>query len=264
MTLYKQKARSDFRYMGRCGKFLTVVFCIFLLLLGLGQAALGVLLQLDLSKVSDTDFVTILSRINFSGEMVFGVTYLILPKVVLAGAGLALIVAVLGFVAICLEKQRLLVLLAYFALLSLCFQIICYSMVNVTRNKIDSDLQITIKTSFSEYEGVDSNVSASRAWDKIFFEFECCGYDTVISNTDNYHEFNDTAWWARRTNSLKHVPTSCCKSATLSNYNTLQDTNCEVQLLTHRNKAFLVVVPFVVCASVRHIKTVRLFEEEYQ
>lgn len=79
-------------------------------LLGLGQAALGVLLELDLSKVSDTDFVTILSRINFSGEMVFGVTYLILPKVVLAGAGLALIVAVLGFLAIRLEKQRLLVL----------------------------------------------------------------------------------------------------------------------------------------------------------
>ncbi|XP_052806825.1 tetraspanin-18-like [Mya arenaria] len=293
MTHYRGKRRSDFRYLGRCGKVLMVACNVTLLLLGLGLVVLGVLMKLDTNRVNYTQIIGILNTINFYGSLTFGKVFIELPIFVISVGVAAVLLAGFGFVSTRLKKQRLLVLFSYVSLLIMVAQAICLGMLGVAKTKIETEIQPTINSTFLEYEGVDSTEATSQAWDQFFLKFECCGYDTVVSNTDNFWEFNVTTWWGLvgtlRDSDLDYVPTSCCKSATLDNYKTLSDTNCEVQLLTHYKRgcwnelysyftkyiyhtirvskatlAFEVLcifVPFIMCVSIRQKKTIRLFEE---
>merc|ERR1719219_914302 len=133
--------------------------------------------------------------------MMPGKVYEVTIWLVVITGGLSVLIALFGYTAVAFESQHLLAWYTIFLVVVFISESVIGLLSYVYQDRLVSDLQDTLTTSFVSSYGLDHD--RTLAADNIQINLQCCG-------SEYYQDWTDSPW--QRSHSPLLVPSSCCKS----------------------------------------------------
>ncbi|KAL3887013.1 hypothetical protein ACJMK2_026969, partial [Sinanodonta woodiana] len=206
-----------------CGGKLSIFFLVSLnglfLLFGIGLLVIGIIMRVNAMVFVGPEVMKLLNIVGFNGVTLATVASSLSIFSICLGCFI-IVEAGLGAFGACCKVRCMLVVYAVIVGILLLAEIAVVILWASMRDKVDGVAKAAMINVLKMYAGPSATDEISVAWNLLFVGMECCG---VVGPLVSHVEFENTKWISGSSS----IPYSCCIEATMSNYATGTNIQCE-------------------------------------